>query len=296
MPVVFARRSAVNSIVNTALGEDLASLEAKIDKGPTPHSRELTGWSALCQTNVIRRSQDVKNVAAVLEGRGALADQTIVVGAHYDHLGRGRSGSGSPSTNEIRNGADDNASGTAGVLEIARAMASRTDVAARRRIVFVAFAAEERGLLGSREYVQRPPFPLDRTVAMVNLDMIGRLTNNKLTVYGTGTSKEFETLIDELNQKYAFDLKKESPGRGASDHASFYEKKIPVLHFFTGVHGDLHLPSDDFDKINLDGMTRITQMVIDVVERLACSEQPPQYLATQSPAPRGRGEKPKVMP
>jgi Zn-dependent M28 family amino/carboxypeptidase len=220
---------------------------------------------------------------AVLNGSGPLANETIVVGAHYDHIGRGSSGK-----EEIRNGADDNASGTAAVVEIARALFQRRDDSPRRRIVFVAFSAEESGLIGSRNYVEHPPFPLEQTKAMVNLDMVGRLNNNRLTIGGTGTGKQFEGLLDELNKKYAFELTKQPSSGGGSDHASFQQKKIPAVHFFTGTHPDYHRPSDDFDKINVEGMARITEMAIDLVDRLARTEQAPDYVEV-APPQRARG-------
>ena len=132
-------------------------------------------------------------------------------------------------------------------------------------IVFVAFAAEERGLLGSQQYVRQPPYALENTVAMVNLDMVGRLNDNKLILYGTGTAKEFDPLVNRLNEQYRFDLKKEPGGYGPSDHSTFYAKDIPVLHFFTGSHSDYHRPSDDAEKLNLEGMRRIHDMTWDIV-------------------------------
>ncbi len=156
--------------------------------------------------------------------------------------------------------------------------------APRRTVVFIAFTAEELGLLGSAHYVRSPRFPLDQTVAMVNMDMVGRLANNILTVYGTGTAKEFDGMIERLNERYQFDLDKSPEGYGPSDHQSFYEKKIPVFHFFTGLHGDYHRPSDDFDKINVTGMVRITDMVNDVVVQLATQKVRPEYVAIRGNA------------
>jgi Zn-dependent M28 family amino/carboxypeptidase len=221
-----------------------------------------------------------------------LADETVVVGAHYDHLGYGGAGSLAPWTREIHNGADDNASGSAVLVEVARAISGGDLPASRRRIVFVAFAAEERGLLGSQQYVRSPAVPLEKTVAMVNLDMVGRLTDNRLIVYGTGTAEEFDPLVDRLNQHYGFEIKKEPGGYGPSDHATFYAKQIPVLHFFTGNHNDYHRPSDDADKLNLEGMRRIQEMVTEIVRTVASAETRPKYLATQTPRSRGGGDRP----
>jgi hypothetical protein len=290
MPVFFARRSAINEVVKAAAGKSLDDLEAQIDEGPKPVSQELSGWKVVCEANVVVKRAMIKNVAGVLEGEGPLADETVIVGAHYDHLGSGGPGSLAPWTKAIHNGADDNASGTAALLEVARSIAAREKKPARR-IVFVAFSGEERGLLGSKHYVKNAAIPLEQTVAMVNMDMVGRLKNNKLIVHGTGTAESFNAIIDETNKKYEFDIKKDPGGSGPSDHAEFYRKEIPVFHFFTGTHKDYHRPSDDFDKINVEGMRRVTTMVADVTEQIVASESRPKYLLVKSKVVR-RGNRP----
>ena len=277
LPVYFCTRSAIEPALKEMLGKDLAAIEAEIDADLVPRSAELGNWKALGETNVVQKKAEVKNVVAVLEGEGPLADETIVVGAHYDHLGMGGAGSLAPWTTDIHNGADDNASGTATLLEVARRLAT-TAQKPRRRIVFIAFTGEERGLLGSAHYVRQPRFPLENTVAMFNLDMVGRLTDEKLMVYGTGTAKEFEPLVEKLCQHYNFKLTKHPGGFGPSDHSSFYAKKIPVLHLFTGTHSDYHRPSDDSPKINVEGMRRVTDMLVDVVQTTDAAEQKPTYI------------------
>lgn len=280
LPVMFASRAKIDLILKQAIGKDLATLEKEIDSDVKPRSIELTGWRAVGETSVVRKEAEVKNVIAVLEGEGPHADETVIVGAHYDHLGHGGYGSLAPWTTDIHNGADDNASGTASLLEIARQLAGREKKPARR-IVFIAFTGEERGLLGSAFYTREPRFPLDKTVAMVNLDMVGRLTNDKLIVYGTGTAKEFDSLLDELNTQYKFDLSRKPGGFGPSDHASFYAKQIPVLHLFTGTHSDYHRPSDDADKLNIEGMRRITGLSVDIVDRIANAPTRPTYVESK---------------
>src|SRR6185503_2601256 len=155
--------------------------EKEIDSDLSPRSIELKGWRAEGQAEVIDKKAQVKNVVAVLNGEGPLADETIVVGAHYDHLGRGGTGSLAPWTTEIHNGADDNASGAATILEVAQRLATAPHKP-RRRVVFIAFTGEEKGLLGSAYYTRQPRFPLEKTIAMFNLDMVGRLTDDKLMV------------------------------------------------------------------------------------------------------------------
>jgi hypothetical protein len=292
--VFFAKRARMDEMIEAGLGSDLAVLESKIDEDLQPRTRELAGWTAEVESSVELVKADTKNVIAVLEGRGELANETVVVGAHYDHLGMGgrEVGSLAPWTQAIHNGADDNASGAAVLVEIARYLASQPRVHSRR-IVFAAFTAEERGLLGSNHYVQNPLFPLEKTVAMINLDMVGRLNENKLIVYGTGTSSGFDGLIEELNKKYTFDLKKDPAGEGPSDHQSFYRKNIPVLHFFTGSHSDYHRPSDDVERINVAGMRRVGELVTDLVDRLATARERPDYVVVKSRAVMHSGERPR---
>lgn len=296
LPVYFAKRSIIDEIVKSSLNKGLDEIEAAIDEDLKPQSAVLKGWKATGETNVVQKQAEVKNVIAVLEGEGPLADETIVVGAHYDHVGFGGQGSGSlaPWTHEIHNGADDNASGTATLLEVARQLAT-AGKKPQRRIVFMAFTGEERGLLGSAHYTSQPRFPLDKTIAMFNLDMVGRLTDNKLQVYGTGTAKEFEPLVDDLAAKYTFKLTKYAGGFGPSDHSSFYGKKIPVLHLFTGTHTDYHRPSDDSPKLNIEGMQRIAEMMVEIVNKTDAQESRPSYLEikkVEGMAPAGDGERP----
>lgn len=288
MPVLHCRRGVLDPIVQAALGKDLATLEKEIDNGPTPQSAELAGWRVLGQTSIDRDRTMIKNVIAVLEGDGPQADETIVIGAHYDHLGRGDVGSAMPGSTEIHNGADDNASGTAVLLEIARALANRSEKLPRR-VVFIAFTGEERGLLGSAHYIRQPLFPLDKTVAMLNMDMVGRLQDNKLIVNGTGTAKEFDAWLDTLNHATKFELIKKPTGFGPSDHASFYAKQIPVLHFFTGSHQDYHRPSDTHEKLDINGMRRVGELVTALTEQIALADSRPQYQDTPEPAVAMRG-------
>ncbi len=274
-PILFCRRSELNKVVESALGTSLAELELQIDKGPTPQSRELTGWRVAGETNVERHEVEVKNVVGVLEGEGPHADESIVIGAHYDHLGMGGAGSAAPGVHEIHNGADDNGSGTTVLIEVARQIAARGKPS--RRIVFIAFTGEERGLIGSARYVREPLIPIDKTVAMLNLDMVGRLTDEKLIVHGTGTAKEFDALVDRFGKDYGFEVTKKPSGFGPSDHSSFYGVKVPVLFFFTGTHTDYHRPTDDFEKLNVAGMRRIAEMVCEMALALATADTRPQY-------------------
>lgn len=212
---------------------------------------------------------DVSNVVGVLPGWGDLASQAVVVGAHYDHLGYGGFGSlDSDSVNVVHNGADDNASGTAVMIEVARMLQAReTDHA--RTVVFVAFTAEEMGLIGSSYYVNHPVVTSDSTYAMINLDMVGRLTDDKLAVFGAETAEEFPLLLDSINRGFAFDLAASGDGFGRSDQQSFFTAKIPVLHFFTGTHEDYHRASDDSHRTNAAGAARVAAFVAALTWNLA---------------------------
>ncbi len=291
LPVFFARRQPIDQILEEVLGKNLATLEAEIDSDLKPRSQNLDGWKVICESNINFQKATLRNVAAFLEGEGPRAHETVIVGAHYDHLGMGGPGSLAPWTKAIHNGADDNASGTAVLLEVARSFAAR-DEKPNRSIVFLAFTGEERGLLGSSHYIKNPALPLETTIAMVNMDMVGRLSDNKLIVSGTGTATNFESLIDETNKRFEFEIKKDPGGFGPSDHASFYGAKIPVFHFFTGTHNDYHRPSDDIDKLNIEGMRRVTGMVTDIVGQLAASEQRPEYVEIKQKARQGGGDRP----
>jgi len=223
-----------------------------------------------------------KNVVGLLEGDGLHDEETIVIGAHYDHLGRGGMGSLDPDSHEIHHGADDNASGVSALIEVARRLATR-DKKLPRRVVFIAFTGEERGLYGSAHYARDPLVPLDQTIAMVNMDMVGRLVDDKLIVYGTDTASEWNKLLDRLDTEHPFKLTRHPEGYGPSDHTSFYAKRIPVLFFFTGTHRDYHRPTDTFDKINVDGMRRITDLVVDAVVAIAQMDHRPTYQDVGAP-------------
>jgi hypothetical protein len=283
LPVMHITRAVCDSVLKPVLDKTLTDLESAIDKDLKPQSAVLTGWTAGGVVTVERKQALVKNVVAVLEGIGPKADETIVVGAHYDHVGRGGVGSFVPGSNEVHNGADDNASGTVSLLEVARRLGARQEKLPRR-IVFVAFTGEEMGLFGSARYTKEPIFPLDKTIAMVNMDMVGRLQNDKLTIFGAGTSPIWNDMLVKLGKAGHFDLSLKPEGMGPSDHQSFFMKQIPVLHFFTGTHGDYHRPSDDWEKINIPGTERVVEFVEKLVLELANLPERPQYIAVKGTA------------
>jgi membrane-associated protease RseP (regulator of RpoE activity) len=231
-----------------------------------------------------------RNVIGILPGRDpVLRNQTVILGAHYDHLGLGGFGSLDPdSTGVVHNGADDNASGAATLIQVAARLAAAPPA---RTVVFIAFSGEELGLLGSAHYVRTPIYPLAGTLAMVNLDMIGRLRNGRLIIYGARSAMEFPALLDSLNWYAGFDLKAQGDGYGPSDHSSFYSAKRPVLHLFTDLHEDYHRTTDDWQKVNYDGLKRVADFTLGLVTALAnrhralTFQDMPAPLASQAATP-----------
>jgi hypothetical protein len=256
-----------------ASGTTLARLAAAREsaRAPAPFA---AGLRARIRVVLEREDRRAANVIGLLPGTDtALASEAVVVGAHYDHLGR--------VGGAVYPGADDNASGTAVVLGLARAFAAAGG--APRTLIFALFSGEEIGLLGSRHYVRSPPVPVDRTVAMVNLDMVGRLSDGRLTVGGVDSGGGLREILSEAGRGEVLDGSPFSP----SDHSAFYAAGVPVLFFHTGRHADYHRPTDTADRIDADGMARIAAVTARVVERLAGSPRP--VYARLAPPVSGRG-------
>ena len=316
--------------VDELLGSPSLSELEKIAAAKTQSSIQPIAGIFSFSINVERRAVPAYNVIGVLEGsHPTLKNEVIVVGAHYDHLGRGGQGSLAQREGEIHHGADDNASGVAGVLELARmfTLAPRP----KRTIVFMAFSGEEEGLLGSNYYVNHPLLPVANTVAMLNMDMIGRMKDSKLVIGGVGTAKEWRDIINSNNfsqtttvdvhgtatgsttdrrtttgmpivvsangrpivsstSERGFDLTLQEDGYGPSDHSSFYSKQLPVLFFWTGTHSDYHKPSDTFDKINYEDEARVVVFVGRIIRELDSLEKRISYTVAKTDAtPRTGG-------
>jgi Zn-dependent M28 family amino/carboxypeptidase len=239
-------------------------------------------------TDVRHKVERTRNVVAMVEGNDPeLRSEYVIIGAHYDHLGMGGPGSGSrePDTTAVHNGADDNASGVAGMLEIAQRLAS--EKTNRRSVVFIAFGAEEMGLLGAKHFVDHPLVPLRAVQAMINFDMIGRMNaERKVMVGGTGTSAESESILDALGKKRKFELSYSSEGFGASDHAAFYVKDIPVFFITTGAHDDYHTSRDDAALLDYASAGQVAEFGFDLLSELASRER---RLAFQEAGPKARG-------
>ena len=289
LPFAHVRQSVIDRVLQvtplkTQDGNSLSSLKAVahvIDAGLKPLSQELTGWSADVTTKFQAHSVTAYNLIGVIEGEGPHAEQTIVIGAHYDHLGFGGYGSRSPKRNgEIHNGADDNASGTAAVLELARRIASGPKP--QRRMVFICFSGEERGLIGSNYYVQHPVVPLDNTVAMINFDMIGNLKNNLVEVNGVGTAEEFRDIVTTADEATPIDITIVDGAFAGSDHLPFYLKQIPVMFCFTGMTSIYHTPDDDFETLNIEGAVSVIDYSEQLLRGIDGLEKPPTFIAAQS--------------
>lgn len=262
--------------VTQAIADSLAKLESyhsNLSYYPFHSSSHQKNDSIFLQTELIEQTSLTYNVLGILMGNnGNLKDEYIILGAHYDHLGMGGQGSGSrmPDTVAIHPGADDNASGVAGLLYTASILAAVKD-SLKRSIMFVAFSAEEMGLLGSKYFTEHLPVPQNNIVAMINLDMIGRLDtlNNSIFIGGVGTSVESKALADSLLKSIHLKPIYSQEGFGPSDHSSFYNLRIPVLYIHTGVHTDYHTPFDKADRINYQGIAKISQFISHLVSTLA---------------------------
>jgi Tol biopolymer transport system component len=268
---------------------DLAAFQSEVDKDLKPRSRVLD--LRLSGTVDVKATYaDAENVAGIIPGRGPLANEVVVLGAHYDHLGYGGKGSMKPNDTAIHNGADDNASGTAAALVAAQRLnALLKNVSNHRTIVVAFFSAEETGLGGSSYFVQHSPVPIGKVVAMINLDMVGALRENKLVALGSESAPEWKSLIERVASDAKLTVSASGDGYGPSDQTSFYARQIPVLHFFTGTHERYHTPDDDADAVNFAGADRIASFTASMVAELAKGAVTPQY-ARASAAPAMQGD------
>ncbi|HWW62762.1 MAG TPA: M28 family peptidase, partial [Thermoanaerobaculia bacterium] len=269
---------------------DLNAFQKAVDADLKPRSRAL-GVRLEGHVDVKASFADAENVAGILRGKGKLANEYVVIGAHYDHLGHGGQGSLKPNVNAIHNGADDNASGTAAVLVAADRLRTLLARASDRRTVVVAlFSAEETGLGGSSYFVAHSPVPTNRIVAMINLDMVGALRDDKLIALGSETAPEWKPLVERVGNDLKLHVSASGDGYGPSDQTSFYAKQIPVLHFFTGSHDRYHTPEDDADFVNFAGAERVADLTARVAASIASGETNPTYTRATAAAPAMEGD------
>ena len=253
--------------------------------GRASYLQHFTAHSAAAAHAGLPGELPTQNVVALQPGTDpALRGEYLVIGAHFDHLGRSAVGAMDPEAKDaIRHGADDNASGTAAVLELARRFHAAP---ARRPILFVNFSGEELGVLGSENFVEHSPVPLDSIDAMLNFDMVGRLRNDKLIVYGVATATEMRGIVDSANASQPLNIDPVDDGFGPSDHSSFYGKKIPVLHFFTDMHEDYHRATDVSSKVNVAGEARVIDYAGRVARAIADRPARLTYVRSAGPPPR----------
>ncbi|HEV8310197.1 MAG TPA: M28 family peptidase [Methylomirabilota bacterium] len=275
---------AVASAMLAPAGQSLAGLHADIDRSLTPRSRPVPGVSARVRVALVREQGETANVLGFLPGTDpALREEAVVIGAHYDHLGRGSPFSLAPAqADEVHPGADDNASGTAAVMGLAEAFARG---GTRRSLVFAAFSGEELGLLGSSHYVGHPPVPIEHTVAMVNLDSVGRMRDNQLYAMGVDTGQGLRALVEQAAVGLEVKLLLRGDGVGPSDHTAFHNRERPVVFFFTGTHPDYHRPSDTWDKVNADGLRKVVAVAHRTVRALADRDDRLTFVRVPAAAP-----------
>lgn len=290
IPIIQVTREVANQILKQS-GETIESLETKMLDQNAP-VQISTNSSVKANVNILLKETESQNVAAILPGTDEnLKNEYVVVGAHFDHLGMGGPGSGSRAidTVGIHNGADDNASGVAAVIELAEKLAS--DKKNRRSIIFAAFGAEEMGLIGSKAFTLKPPVSTDNMVSMFNFDMVGRLdtSSNALSIGGTGTAKESEDILNKYNP--GFELAFSQEGVGPSDHASFYLENIPVFFISTGAHSDYHTPTDDADLINYEGEKKVIEYSLALINEVADRDSALTFQEAGAKFQRSRGDR-----
>ncbi len=290
-PVIQVKREFMDQMFK-AEGLVFGDVQKQIDLLRKPNSFAYKNCNAVLSSEVKEIQKVGSNVGAILEGSNPqLKNEYIVIGGHFDHLGIDQLKSSSMykgSEKVIHNGADDNASGTTGLLELAEKFASIKNEL-KRSIVFIAFTGEELGILGSTYFTNNFPGDIKNVAAMLNMDMVGRLNEEKnLTIIGAGTSSLWKELLNRKNS-YGFKLSMSDAGSGGSDHQAFSNKNIPVLFFFTGSHSDYHKPSDDVEKINLAGEESILKYIFEIANEIQSIENRPDYVKVAEPANRGGG-------
>ena len=279
LPIIQITHAVANNIINDK-DKTVADLRSKIDQELASFSFELDR-KVSARVNLKFEKETATNVIGFIKGSDPILNKEyIIIGAHYDHLGYGghMSGSLNPDSMQIHNGADDNASGIAGILELSHKLMMNKKLLGRS-IIAICFDAEEKGLLGSKFYTQTPTKDLEQTAIMINMDMIGRLNEKPITVGGVGSAKTFSETIEVVQKNHTLIIDKNISGMdfGRSDHASFYREDIPVLFFFTGAHQDYHKPSDDWDKIDYQGEKEVLNFIYDLIVHLSTDKEKPVF-------------------
>lgn len=289
IPVLRIKRDVADMILARS-GKSIADLEKKLNAIRKPSSFD-TGVTVSAKAEIIREIHTTRNVVMELPGEDeSLKNEYVIIGAHFDHLGMGGAGSSSMASDTVavHHGADDNASGVGMMLELAEKF-SLTKGSHKRSIICIAFTGEEKGVLGSRYFVENPLIDLSKVNAMINLDMVGRLQETKtIQVGGVGTAGGLRELVTSLTDTSIIKLTLSDEGYGPSDHSSFYGKNIPVLFYTTGAHIDYHTPSDTYDKINYPGMVAVSSPLFNIAEKLACSPERLKFRESGPSVQQGR--------
>ena len=286
IPIVQVKNAAAEEWFK-AVGKSLSEVLSAIDKNGRPESFALpANVKATLAVDIERTHATVNNILAYLPGK---ADEYVILGAHYDHLGFGNASSLAPSQiGKIHPGADDNASGTAGLLELARMLAPDKGKL-ERGVMFQAYAGEEIGLLGSADWVSQPTRPIEKAVAMINMDMIGRPKNGKIYVGGVGTGSTFQPLVEKAAKDQGLIAEISKGGYAASDHTSFLPKQVPVLFVFSGLHSDYHKPSDTWEKIEPEAAAKVVDMVEEIAASLDNAPDRPKFAKVEMESAPGGG-------
>jgi hypothetical protein len=280
LPAIRLTREAVKKLFPEF---ELDKLQRSIDSNTQPRSMSISDTTDLALTvDLTRQSVTVENVGGIIPG----GDSMIVIGAHYDHLGFGQSGTLESRAGLIHNGADDNASGVSAIIEVARLLKANP---VKETVLVVAFTAEETGLGGSSHLVKHMPARIDLVRAMLNLDMVGRVRENKLTVLGCNTATEFNGIVSDANKSAGLEIVCKGDGYGPSDHMSFYTADRPVLFLFSGAHEDYHKSTDDENLINYDGVVKTVQLTEQIVRGISSYSGALSFVKSTEPPPQGGG-------
>ncbi len=289
VPVLMMSTDRAEELVRAADPQGRSLMDLRVMADAAGAVIDLPGATVAIETRLTRTPILTENVGAVLPGRGSLRDQYLIIGAHFDHVGFGPAGAQPTNYGKLHPGADDNASGTSGLLvladKLARAYLELPEGASARSIMFVAFSGEESGLIGSRHFVRNPPIKPEQMYLMVNMDMIGRLRNDQLEVGGVGTAAGLREWLAPYFDRSGLAIKATSSGFGPSDHASFAAAKVPVLFFFTLLHREYHTPADVGSTINQMGAAKVIGLAFDIVSGLATRTEPLSVAAGGPAAP-----------
>lgn len=278
IPVIHLSNKAADNLFKP-FGWSRQSIQETMNRSLTSINFKLNNMKFFVSVELsLKKTRAANVIGTIKSGNRKYRDEYIVVGAHFDHLGIGGAGSGSrdTETQSIHPGADDNASGVSGLLELAQKLSAQRS-RLKRSVLFIGFDAEEKGLLGSKHFIKNPTVDIKKIITMVNMDMIGRMEDSSATVGGVGTSPVFKPLLDSLKDGRMFTLGMSNPGFGPSDHAAFYAEDIPVLFFFTGIHNDYHTPRDTWKNINLSGTKKLLELVYDVAYHLLRTSSRPTF-------------------